>query len=389
MFDALLHGRSAIDYLQIQSDVGTLQAIGAAVPGEPWLKLPQAQLVASDRVSHYALVAAGIAVRDAGLTFEVEDKTRIGISVGTCQGGVGSEESAYSDIFFKHKNRLSPFTLVKAMYNAPAAYIGLAYKLSGPTLTYSTTCSSSTVAIGEAMRQIRHGYCDVMIAGGTDAPFAYVSMKAWQALKVLAPVPERDPWASCRPFSLDRNGAVLGDGAAFVVLEDYERAEKRGAQIYCDLAGYGVCNDATHLTQPSIEGQTLAMKLALRDAGIAEEEIGYINAHGTGTPLNDLTETQAIKATFGAHAKKLAISSTKSMHGHLVGAAGALELVITTLALQRQVVPPTAHLNHPDPECDLDYVPHEGRATKVRAAMSNSFAVGGTAAVLVASALRA
>jgi len=389
MFDALLHGSSAIDYVQIRSDVGTLQAIGAVVPGEPWLKLPEAQLVASDRVSHYALVAAAAAVRDAGLAFALEDRTRIGISVGTCQGGVASEESAYSDIFFKHKSRLSPFTLVKAMYNAPAAHIGLAYQLSGPALTYSTTCSSSAVAIGEAMRQIRHGYCDVMIAGGTDAPFTYVSMKAWQALKVLAPVPERDPQAACRPFSLDRNGTVLGDGAAFVVLEDYERAEKRGGRIYCQIAGYGVCNDATHMTQPSIEGQSRAMELALRDAGIAAEDIGYINAHGTGTPLNDLTETQAIKATFGTHAKRLGISSTKSMHGHLVGAAGALELVIATLALQRQAVPPTAHLARPDPECDLDYIPHVGREAKLRAAMSNSFGVGGVAAVLVVSALRA
>jgi 3-oxoacyl-[acyl-carrier-protein] synthase II len=268
------------------------------------------------------------------------------------------------------------------MYNGPAAQLALAYGLTGPTLTYTTTCSSSAVAIGEAMRQIRHGYSDVMLAGGTEALFTYVGMKAWQALQVLAPVPDNDPAATCRLFSRDRNGTVLGDGAAFVVLEECDRAKKRGAHIYAEMAGYGICNDASHMTQPSVEGQSRAMNLALSDAQMPPESIDYINAHGTGTPLNDLTETQAIKATFGGHARALAVSSTKSMHGHLVGAAGALELVITTLALQRQAAPPTANLDVPDPECDLDY------DVIIRAAMSNAFAVGGTAAVLVIRAMQ-
>jgi 3-oxoacyl-[acyl-carrier-protein] synthase II len=273
------------------------------------------------------------------------------------------------------------------MYNGPAAHIGLAYKLAGPTLTYTTTCSSSAVSVGEAMRTIRHGYADVMIAGGAEALFAYVSIKAWQALQVLAPERTNNIAATCRPFSRDRNGTVLGDGAAMVILEDLESATARGARIYGELSGYGICNDATHITQPAVAAQSLAMRQAIADAGLVPEDIDYINAHGTGTNLNDATETRAIKEVFSARAKSIAVSSTKSMHGHLVGAAGALELVISTLAIQRQQVPPTAHLDVPDPQCDLDYVPHKGRSARVRAALSNSFAVGGTAGVLVVQEL--
>jgi 3-oxoacyl-[acyl-carrier-protein] synthase II len=237
------------------------------------------------------------------------------------------------------------------------------------------------------MRHIRHGYSDVMIAGGSEALFAYVSIKAWQALQVLAPELPGHAAASCRPFSRDRNGTVLGDGAAMVILEDAESANARGAKIYGELRGYGVCNDSSHITQPDVEAQSLAMRLALADAEMSPDDIDYINDHGTGTPLNDITETQAIKEVFGTRAKSIAVSSTKSMHGHLVGAAGALELVISALAIQRQQVPPTAHLEVPDPLCDLDYVPRQGRAARVRAIMSNSFAVGGTAGVLVVQQL--
>ena len=298
-------------------------------------------------------------------------------------GGIASTEAAYEDIFRKGSTRVSPFTLVKTMYNAPAAQIGIQFGLMGPSLTYTTTCSSSAVSIGEAMRSIRHGYVDVMVAGGSDALLTYGSVKAWQALQILAPEYAGDPPATCRPFSKDRNGTVIGDGAAFVILEAYDRAEKRGAHIYAELAGYGVSNDSSHITQPSITGQAHAMRLALEDAHIEPHVIGYINAHGTGTQLNDVTETRAIKEVFEGHARSLAVSSTKSMHGHLVGTAGAIELVISTLAVERQMVPPTAHLAEPDVDCDLDYVPHFGRAARVRAAMSNSFAFGGTTGVLV------
>ena len=383
MFDRLVRGESAVRRITLQSKAGNFDTVGAAVPGEPWTVLTRAQLATSDRLTQYAILAAASAIRDANLDLAAEDRDRIGVAVGTSLGGAISQEAAYADILGRGASRLSPFTLVKVMYNGPAAHLGMTHEIAGPSLTYTTTCSSSAVSIGEAMRQIRHGYADVMLAGGAEALFAFVSIKAWQALQVLAPERADNVAATCRPFSRDRNGTVLGDGAAFVVLEEYQHAIARGAPIYAELAGYGICNDCSHMTQPSVAGQSRAMRLALEDAQLAPSSIDYINAHGTGTLLNDLTETQAIKAVFGAHSRALAVSSTKSMHGHLVGSAGALELVISTLALQRQMAPPTANLDEPDPECDLDYVPHVGRSARIRAAMSNSFAVGGTGAVLV------
>jgi 3-oxoacyl-(acyl-carrier-protein) synthase len=382
-FDALLDGRSAIANVEISADVGTVEIAGAAISGRPWERFTGTPVATCDKVSLYALIAADAAIRDAGLNIVNEDLRQIGIAVGTSLGGAITQEAAYQDIFCRQKKRLSPFTLVKVMYNGPAAQIGLKYGFEGPSLTYSTTCSSSSVAIGEAMRSIRHGYADVIVAGGSEALFTYVAIKAWQALHVLAPE-HPDIAATCRPFSRDRNGTVLGEGAAFVVLEEFERARKRGATIYAELSGYGVCNDAKHMTQPSIEGQVKAMELALSDSNMCANSIDYINAHGTGTILNDATETLAIRRAFGSHAYKFAVSSTKSMHGHLVGAAGALELLISVMSIHRQSVPPTAHLVDPDPECDLDYVAQSGRRMHVRAVMTNSFAVGGTAAVLIA-----
>jgi 3-oxoacyl-[acyl-carrier-protein] synthase II len=383
MFDALMRGVSAVRNIAFASDTDEFSEVAAAVPGEPWLALPRGQRIMTDRVSQYALLAADAAVSDAALHFESEDLHRVGVSVGTCMGGILTTEAAYEDLFRKRMTRVSPFTLVKTMYNAPAAHIGIKYGLRGSSLTYTTTCSSSAVSIGEAMRQIRHGYADVMLAGGAEALLAYGSVKAWQALQILAPGRPDNPPATCRPFSRDRNGTVIGEGAAFVVLEEYSRAVARGVRIYAELAGYGVTNDSSHMTQPSVAGQAHAMRLALADARIEPELIGYINAHGTATQLNDVVETDAIKEVFSNYARRLAISSTKSMHGHLVGTAGALELVICTLALTRQMVPPTAHLDEPDPACDLDYVPHTGRDARVQAAMSNSFAFGGTTGVLV------
>jgi 3-oxoacyl-[acyl-carrier-protein] synthase II len=383
MFDALLAGRSAVRKLVLESSVGQLETVGAAVDAVSFEGIPAAQRVTSDRISLYAMIAAGRAIDDAHAGEPLADPTRIGVSVGTSLGGTISQEDAYVEMLDKRKSRLSPFTLVKVMYNGPAAQIALRHGLRGPSLTYTTTCSSSAVAIGEAARQIRHGYADAMIAGGAEALFSYVSIKAWQALQVLARPRDDDVSATCRPFSADRTGTVLGDGAAFVVLEDLERARARGAHIYAELAGYAVCNDASHMTQPSVEEQVRTMRGALEDAGCRAEDVDYLNAHGTATERNDVAETAAIRQSFGTHADRLAVSSTKSMHGHLVGAAGALELAVCALAIERQAVPPTAHLHVRDPRCDLDYVPHAGRDARVRAAMTNSFAVGGTAASLV------
>lgn len=383
--DAVFRGESAIRLIDISSDVGKISVPGARVNEEPWRALADLPYPTCDRVSLLALAAADAAITDSRLLLGELQANRLGIAVGISLGGTASQDFAYEEVFARKKQRLSPFTLVKVMYNGPAAQIALRYQLKGPSVTYTTTCSSSSVSIGEAMRSIRHGYSDVMIAGGCEALFTYVSLTAWQALHVLAPTPSRDVDASkaCRPFSLDRNGTVLGEGAAFLVLEALEHAKKRDARIYAEIAGYGITNDSGHLTQPSLDGQVMAMQSALRDASMGPEEIDYINAHGTGTKWNDFVETQAIKVVFGNHSRNLAISSTKSTHGHLVGAAGALELLITIEALRRQCAPPTANLTDADPQCDLDYIPNVSRLRRISAAMSNSFAVGGTAGVLV------
>jgi 3-oxoacyl-[acyl-carrier-protein] synthase II len=383
MFDALMRGESAVRRIELSSGSDTYSAIAAPIRGEPWKELPRSQRAMTDRVSQIAILAANSAISDAGLNLDAEDRSRVGVSVGTCMGGILSTELAYEDLFRKGLSRVSPFTLVKTMYNAPAAHIGLLRGISGPSLTYTTTCSSSAVSIGEAMRAIRHGYADVMIAGGADALLTYGSVKAWQALQILAPGDPENPAATCRPFNKNRSGTVIGEGAAFVVLEEFARAKARHANIYAELAGYGVSTDSAHMTQPSEAGQAHAIRLALSDAQLDVHAVGYVNAHGTATPMNDIVETNALKAVFGDHAYRIPVSSTKSMHGHVVGAAGALELIISVMALTRQMVPPTAHLDAPDPMCDLDYVPNAGRDAHIRASLSNSFAFGGTSGVLL------
>jgi 3-oxoacyl-[acyl-carrier-protein] synthase II len=274
------------------------------------------------------------------------------------------------------------------MNNAAAAQVAIEHGLHGPNQTISTACSSSAIAIGEAARAIRHGYAEVMLAGGSEALLTLGTLKAWDAMRALAFEDATDAGASCRPFSKDRTGLVLGEGAGVLVLEDLGRAERRGARIYAELAGYGAANDARHVARPDAAGQARAMALALADAGLAPDAIDYVNAHGTATPVGDVVETEAIKQVFGAHARRLPVSSTKSMHGHLMGAAGAVELIGAVLAITHQALPPTANLRVPDPECNLDYVPNIGRtAVSVKTVMSNAFAFGGSNAVLIARAI--
>jgi 3-oxoacyl-[acyl-carrier-protein] synthase II len=270
------------------------------------------------------------------------------------------------------------------MYNAPAAWISIEYGLCGPCLTYSTACSSSTVAIGEAWWRIMHGGLDMAIAGGTEAPLSCGSLKAWEALHTLATVDDDDPSATCKPFSKNRSGMVLAEGAAILVLESWEHAVARGASIYGEVLGYGITTDVGHITRPSIEGQASAMKAAFVAANVPPSEINAINAHGTGTHANDLTETAAIKAAFGARAYEIPISATKSIHGHLLGASGALECLLSVLAMKNHTLLPTMHLDIPDPACDLDYVANVARdRVPIITMLSNSFAFGGTNAVLV------
>jgi 3-oxoacyl-[acyl-carrier-protein] synthase II len=336
-------------------------------------------------VSQFALVATKDALAQSGGALDGIDPARAGVFIGTGSGGGASADEGYWTLYGERSDRLHPFSVLQAMSNAPAAWIGLEHKITGPNLTFSTACSSSAVAIGEAARRIRHGEADVMLAGGTEAPLNFGSLKAWEAMRTLAAADPEDPGASCKPFAKDRNGLVLGEGAAMLVLESRDYALARGACVHAEIAGYGLATDAGHLTRPSVEGQAAAMKAALADAGLGPDDIDYINAHGTGTQANDAVETAAIKAVFGERARAIPVSSTKSMHGHLLGAAGAVELAAAILALGQGVVPPTINLRRPDPECDLDYVSDGARSIPLRAVLSSSFAFGGTNAVLVAS----
>ncbi len=337
-----------------------------------------------DRFSLLALFAANQAVQSAQRALDGVDRDRAGVFVGTGMGGTLTMDSGYETLYGQGSDRIKPFTILMGMHNAAAAWIGIEHGLRGPNMTYSTACSSSAVAIGEAWMRVASGQLELAIAGGSEAPLSPGSLKAWEALHTVATMDVDEPSASCRPFSKNRSGMVLGEGAAMLIIEPWDRAVARGADIFGEILGYGQSNDASHITRPSVEGQAAAMCAALRVAGVDRQEVDAINAHGTGTQANDRAETAAIRAVFGARADRIPISATKAMHGHLLGAAGALECVLTLLAMQHRIALPTMHLQLPDPQCDLDYVPNaarEGVAAQVM--MSNSFAFGGTNAVLV------
>ncbi len=385
-FENLMAGKSGVRRLETDFAERLDVKIAAPADFDALQHFTKHKASGLDRVSHLALYSANQAIADSKLDLEQADKSRIGVYLGTGMGGAAASEEGYIRLYRDNAERLKPFTVLMAMNSAAASQIGLVHGLSGPNLTYSTACSSSSVAIGEAFRQIRHGYADVMLAGGSEALLTYATIRAWEALRTLAKEDENDPSASCKPFSIDRNGLVLGEGAAMVLMEDMDSALARGAKIYAELTGYGCANDCSHITSPTIEGQSNVMRAALASTNLRPEDIGYINAHGTATALNDAVETAAIKAVFGDHAYQLAVSSTKSAHGHLMGAAGAVEFIAALMALEQQAVPPTINLKNPDPACDLDYVPNLGRTGVVlRHVMSNSFAFGGTGGVLIAS----
>ncbi len=387
-FQNLAAGRSGIRRLSsdFTEQLSVKVAAESTFRGEDFFSKKQLGLL--DRASQMALAAAAEAWNDAGLELREEEKQRSGVYLGTGMGGANSLDEMFGKLYKTDARRVSPLFVAKIMPNAPASHISIQYGLSGPCLTFSTACSSSAVSIGEAFRQIKAGYADVILAGGAESLLAYGSFKCWESLGVLAPEDGENPAATCRPFSKDRAGFVLGEGAAIIVLEDMERATKRRASIYGEVTGYGSTADAHHITSPSVDGQARAMLLALEEARMSPDEIDYINAHGTATTKNDIVETQAIKEVFKERAHAVPISSTKSMHGHLLGATGAVEFVAALLAMKHEKIPPTAHLRVADPDCDLDYVPNIGRTgVKVKTIMSNSFAFGGTNAVLVAKAV--
>ena len=385
----LMAGKSGVR--RISSAYSSLLSvkIAAQVDFNPLDYFTKKQVTSMDRVNQFALAAASQAWKDSELSLDAKEKERAGVYIGCSMGGANTIEDLYDQLFKHNANRVKPLTVLMIMNNASASYISIEYGLSGPCLTLSTACASSASAIGEAFRQIRDGYVDVMLAGGAEAFLTYGGFRSWESLRVLAVEDPEDPSKSCKPFSKNRTGLVMGEGAAMVVLEEMGRAVGRGAPIYAELMGYGSTSDAGHIVRPSLEGQTRVMAAAFKETGLLPKDIDYINAHGTATHWNDLLETQAIKKVFGDYACKVPVSSTKSMHGHNMGAAGAIEFIVSLLAIKNQAVPPTINLDQPDPECDLDYIPNTGRkGVTVNTVMSNAFAFGGTNTVLIAGKMK-
>jgi nodulation protein E len=333
-------------------------------------------IVHADRYSWFAAAAADEAVKQSGLEFPIADPYRSACIVGSGAGGLVTFENSYRSLFIEGKRATHPLTLLRIIGSSASAHVGIEFGVKGPTFATCSACSTATHALGVARDYIRHGIVDVAIAGASESVINYGTMKAWQALHVLSP-------EGCFPFAKKRNGTVLAEGAGILVMESLEHAKERGAKILAELVGYGMSSDAKDMVNPDIEGPREAMRQALNEAGLAPSDIEYLSAHGTATTINDVNETRAIKAVYGDHAKNLAISSTKSMHGHPLGAGGGLEAVVCIRTINEGWVPPTIGLDEADPECDLDYIPNVGRDLKVNYAMSNSFAFGGLNAVVV------
>ena len=329
-----------------------------------------------DRFAQFALIAAKEAVSDAKIEWTNELQQKTCIVTGTSIGGEDAHDNLFVELYKENRSRLHPLTIPRVMPNSAASNISMAFGVTGPTFTVSTACASGNHAIGNAFWMIRNGVSDIAIAGGSETPFNFGFLKSWEAIRVVAP-------DTCRPFSKNRQGMILGEGGSMLVLETLESAEKRGSEIYGEIVGFGMSADASHITKPNRAGAERAMKLALADAEVAPEQLDYIDAHGTGTAANDPMEAAAIHGVFGSHADKLAVSSTKSLHGHALGGTSAIEAAATALAIKNGVLPPTANFTEADPECNLDVVPNEAREKSIGYAMSNAFAFGGLNAVLV------
>ena len=339
----------------------------------------------TDRFAQFGVYAGYQALRDAGLDLDKLDRDETGVFIGSGIGGLYTVEEQHKILLSKGPGRLSPFLIPMLILNMASGLFSMFYKLRGPNLATCSACATSTHAIGEAWRTIKMGDAKVMFAGGTEATIVPMGIGGFCAMKAMS-TRNDDPQRSSRPFDAERDGFVMGEGAGVIVMEDLEHARARGARIYCELIGYGNTADANHMTAPAPEGEGAArcMKAALRSASLRPEDISYINAHGTSTPQGDICETQAIKNVFGAHARRIAVSSTKGATGHMLGASGAVEMAICAKAIQTNVVPPTINYEHPDPECDLDYVPNTAREATVSAVLNNSFGFGGHNATMVA-----
>ena len=375
-WNALSHGVTGVGPLTGYSAGAFKFSNGAEARGfDPLQSLGAKEAGFLDRFAQMGIVACMEAIADAGIAWTDELRQQTAIVTGSSLGGKYSEDEGYFQLYGQKHSRFNPMSIPKAMMNALTSRISMQFGITGPAWTVSTACSSSNHAIGQAFEQVRCGHAELALAGGADAPFTQGVLRAWEALRVVSPT-------ICRPFSRDRDGLVLGEGAGMVVLEPLDHALSRGAHIYCELAGFGMSSDAHHITQPSPAGAARAMRLAMASGGLNVDDVDYINAHGTGTLANDATETAALHEVFGDRARALAVSSTKSMHGHALGAAGALETAATALALDRGLLPPTINFSAPGEGCDLDYVANVARPCEARAALSNSFAFGGLNAVL-------
>jgi 3-oxoacyl-[acyl-carrier-protein] synthase II len=342
-----------------------------------------------DRFSQFAMVAGYEAVVDSGLDFSKEDRYRCGVILGSGIGGLHEIEEQCTKLFEKGPDRVSPFVVPKMMLNAAGGNLSIRYGLKGINYSVATACASANNAIGDAMQAIQHSIADVIVTGGTESAITQMGLSGFQNMKALS-TRNDDPQRASRPFDAERDGFVLSEGAGLLVVEELEHAKKRGARIYCELIGFGASADAGHITQPDDQGTGAgrAMSDALADAKLNPTDIGYINAHGTSTPLGDKAETQAIKRVFGEHAKKVSISSTKSQLGHSLGASGGIEAVVTVKAISHGAIPPTINLTNPDPDCDLDYTPNTAREMRFQYAMSNSFGFGGHNASIIVAALK-
>ncbi|MFW5655186.1 MAG: beta-ketoacyl-[acyl-carrier-protein] synthase family protein [Roseicyclus sp.] len=375
--DAMRAGTCGIGPLELR-DVDRLSIrIGGQVRGyDPEALFNRQQIALYDRFTQFTLIAARQALDGAGLTFAGDLAARSGVVLGTAGGGVNTWDENYRSVYEEGKNRVHPFVVPKLMNNAAASHVSMTWNLKGPSFSVATACASSNHAMGLAFQLIRGGAADVMITGGSEAMLSFGGIKAWEGLRVMS----KD---ACRPFSANRNGMVQGEGAAVFVFEEFEHARARGAEILAEVVGFAMTSDAADIVMPSQQGAARAMIGALADARMDRSEIGYINAHGTGTAANDKVECAAVANAFGHHADALMISSTKSMHGHLIGGTGAVELLACIMALKDGVIAPTVGYEEPDPECALDVVPNEAREARVEAVLSNAFAFGGLNAVLV------
>lgn len=374
--EALREGRCGIGTLEFR-DVERLSInIGAQVKGfDPASHFNRQQIALYDRYTQFTMLAAAEAIGQSGLTFGNGLAQRSGVVLGTAGGGMNTQDENYRTVYEEGKNRVHPFVVPKLMNNAATSHVSMTYNLQGPSFTVATACASSNHAMGQAFQFIRSGMTDVMVTGGSESMLCFGGVKAWEGLRVMSR-------SACRPFSLGRDGMVQGEGAAVFVFEDYEHAKRRGADILAEVIGFAMTSDASDIVMPSKKGAARAISGALKDAQLNREDVAYINAHGTGTAANDKTECAAIAEVFGPHADDLMVSSTKSMHGHLIGGTGAVELLACIMAIRDGVVAPTIAYEDPDPECALDVVPNVAREATVDVALSNAFAFGGLNAVL-------